>query len=278
MSTPLAFSPGSLTCFFRPTVGPTAAETFSRGCAVCIDQGVTAAVEPAAAIGMTLNGRAVEIEPVRAVLAALAPEPVRVRFETPLPLGCGFGVSGACCLATAFALDRRFGQGMSRHELGLAAHAAEVGCRTGFGDVAAQLCGGVVARRCRTGPLDAEQLPLPTGPLFHHVTGEIRTSAVLGNPAALARIQAAGDAAMRWLEADPAGLTLDRIMDRSVEFAEAAGVLTSTAVRSAIAQVQAVGGHGMMILLGHSVLATAPAGPGPWTACSIDPHGTRHLP
>lgn len=277
MTNPIAFSPGSVTCFFRPTVGPTPADTFSRGVAVCIDQGVMANVRPAAEVGMTLNGRTVDIEPVRAVLELLAPEPVLVGFETPLPLGCGFGVSAACCLTAAFAVARHFDLPHTRAELGMIAHAAEVGCRTGFGDVAAQLCGGVVYRRCRTGPLDAEQLPVPPVPLFHLVTGEIRTSSVLGNPDALRRIQTAGDDTLGWLEAHRDTLTLDRLLDRSRAYAEAAGVITSQAVRTAIHNVRAAGGHATMILLGHSVLATRPA-VGAWTPCGIDSVGTRYLP
>ena len=276
--TPIAFSPGSATCFFSPHIADTPLATYSRGCAINLDRGVTAAVAPAASMQILLNGRAVNIEPVRTVLEALAPEPVRITFETPLPLGCGFGVSAACCLTAAFALARRFDLGLSRMELGLIAHRAEVTHRTGFGDVNSQLCGGVVLRSCQRGPLDSVRLSAAPQELFYTVTGEIRTASVLSDPASLIAIARAGDDAVRWLEAERENPTVGAILDRAVTFSEAAGLLTSSLVRTAIGAVRRAGGHAMMIMLGQSVLATQPSDSGTWTPCRIDGEGTRYLP
>jgi len=275
---PLAFSPGSATCFFRPTLGDTPLATYSRGCAINLEHGVTAAVSPAGSMRVLLNGRAVTIEPVKTVLDALAPEPVCVSFETPLPLGCGFGVSAACCLTAAFAIARRYDLAHTRTELGLLAHGAEVTHRTGFGDVNSQLCGGVVLRSCRRGPLDAERLSSAPDTLYYTATGEIRTASVLSDPLSLLAIAKAGDDAMHWLEGNRENVSVDAILDRAVTFSEAAGLLTSARVRTAIDGVRRAGGHAMMIMLGQSVLATQPAGDGPWTACRIDAEGTRYLP
>jgi pantoate kinase len=275
---PIAFSPGSATCFFSPHIADSPLATYSRGCAINLDRGVTAAVAPAAAIQILLNGRAVSIEPVRTVLDAIAPEPVCITFETSLPLGCGFGVSAACCLTAAFALARRFDLGLTRMELGLLAHRAEVTHRTGFGDVNSQLCGGVVLRSCRRGPLDSVRLSAAPQELFYSVTGEIRTASVLSDPASLSAIAKAGDEAVRWLENERENPPLGAILDRAVIFSEGAGLLTSPLVRTAIADVRRAGGHAMMIMLGQSVLATQPAGAGTWTSCRIDGEGTRYLP
>lgn len=276
--TPTAFSPASVTCFFRPTVGATPATTSSPGCALNLDAGVTAAVGPARAPEMLLNGRPVVIEPAASLIGALAPEPVRVVFETPLPLGCGFGVSAACCLSAALAIAGRYDLGLSRAELGLLAHRAEVEHRTGLGDVAAQLCGGVVLRRCRLGPLDAERLSPAAVPLQYCIFGEIRTSAVLDDPEALRRLREAGDRALRWVEGCKATVTIADLMDRSAAFAAEARLLDEGPVGRTIRGVREAGGHAMMIMLGRSVLATgAPVGPGPWTPCRIDERGTRYL-
>jgi pantoate kinase len=277
---PLAISPGSVTGFFLPQFRPSPDETCSLGFALNLDEGVTAAVAPAAAHQVFLNGRPIDLPPVREVLDALAPEPVAVHLETPLPLGCGFGVSAAAALSTAFALDRRFGLSRSRAELGMTAHRAEVKHRTGIGDVAAQLCGGAVYRRCRTGPFDCVRLDtVPQGTLYYRSFGPLDTRAALGSAALARRLAEAGRRAVDWLEGHRAAATLDALLDRSLEFAEETGLLTHPQVQDAIRNVRALGGRATMIMLGQSVLATLPAADGAgWKRCGIDLYGTRCLP
>jgi pantoate kinase len=278
-ATPIAFSPGSVTCFFSPVVKPAPEETYSRGLAINLSHGVTAAVRPAPSTRLYFNGRPFDMPPVRHVLDALAPEPMEVQFETPLPLGCGFGVSAACALTAAFAVARRYALPKSRAELGLVAHVAEVVNRTGFGDVASQLCGGFVYRRCRAGPLDALRLATPDAPLYYRTFGEIRTAQVLNSAPALAAIAEEGRKALDWLEQNLARLTLGRALDRSLEFARNARLFTDRKVVAAVQDVLAAGGHATMIMLGQSILSTlpAPAGAG-WTECEVDNGGTRWLP
>jgi pantoate kinase len=278
--TPLATSPGSVTGFFLPQLRPSPDETCSLGFALNLDEGVSAAVVPAAAHQVLLNGQPLDLPPVREVLDELAPEPVAVHLETPLPLGCGFGVSAAGALSTAFALDRRFGLGRARADLGMTAHRAEVRHRTGIGDVAAQLCGGAVYRRCRTGPLDCMRLDaVPQSALYYRSFGPLATKAVLGSAPLARRLAEAGRRAVDWLEQHRAEATLGALLDRSLEFAEETGLLTHPLVRSAIYEVRALGGRATMIMLGHSVLAALPPAEGSgWTRCGLDLQGTRLLP
>lgn len=278
LHSPTVFSPASVTCFFSPNLGETPLTTYSRGCAINIDIGVTAAIWPARSMQTTLNGQSVAIEPVQYVIKSLAPEPVCVAFETPLPLGCGFGVSAACCLTAAFGIARRYDLMLSRAELGLLAHEAEVISRTGFGDVASQLCGGLVLRSCEQGPLDAKTLGDFTDRLYYHSFGEIRTSKILDDQKSLHCIAKAGDDAIQWLASYRGLPTIGEVMDRSVTFAEDARLLTSR-VRDIITKVQRSGGRAMMIMLGQSILATHPSDfTGPWVPCQIDKEGTRYIP
>ena len=157
-ASPIAFSPGSVTGFFLPVFGPTNEGTVSRGLSFCLDRGVTAAVRLSPSHQVILNGRPIELAPVHQILQVLAPEPVSAILETTLPLGCGFGVSAAATLSTAFVLNQRFELGRSATQLAMLAHAAEVSHLTGIGDVAAQVSGGIVYRRCLSGPLDTVRL------------------------------------------------------------------------------------------------------------------------
>jgi pantoate kinase len=276
----MAFSPGSVTGFFVPRFGPSPAETTSPGFAINLDRGVTAAVRPAPAPRVLLNGRPIELGPVRQVLNELAPEPVAVALETGLPIGSGFGVSAAAALGAAFAIDRRYGLGRGREALGLVAHGAEIRHRTGVGDVASQLCGGVVYRRCRSGPFDCLRLDRVAPPaLYFRSFGPLSTSAVLGSAPLATALAAAGTRAIAWLEEHLDSLTMDALIDRSLQFAEESGLLTGPAVRGAIDRVRALGGHATMIMIGQSVLATLPDDDrDSWTPCGVDREGTRFLP
>jgi pantoate kinase len=279
----LAVSPGSVTGFFLPQLQPSPQQTCSLGFALNLDEGVSAAVVPAATHQVILNGQPIDLPPVREVFDQLldeTDEPVAVHLETPLPLGCGFGVSAAAALSTAFALNRRFCLGCDPAELGMMAHVAEVKHRTGIGDVAAQMCGGAVYRRCRIGPFDCVRLDIgPPRPLYYRSFGPLPTRDILSSPALARRLEEAGRRAVDWLERHWATVTLDALLDRSLEFAEESGLLTHPLVRSAIYEVRALGGRATMIMLGHSVLATLPPAEGSaWKRCGLDLHGTRELP
>ena len=69
-----------------------------------------------------------------------------VRHEISVPVGYGLGCSGAVALSLAYALNDALGAGMTREELGGIAHAAEIECRTGLGDVLASYHGGFEVR------------------------------------------------------------------------------------------------------------------------------------
>jgi pantoate kinase len=277
--TPMAISPGSVTGFFLPLLHSAPEKTCSLGFALNLDRGVAARVCPAASHRIFLNGQQLVLPAVVRVLAELAPEPVAVHLETSLPLGCGFGVSAAAALSTAFALERCYALGRERLNLGMVAHRAEVMSRTGIGDVAAQLCGGAVFRRCRTGPFDCVRIDTMPAALYYRSFGPLSTSSILDSPTVARRLATAGRRAVRWLESHLADATLETLLDRSLEFAEESGLLTQPPVRDAIERVHALGGRATMIMLGQSVLATLPPDDSAdWTRCGIDVQGTRELP
>jgi pantoate kinase len=279
LATPVAFSPGSVTCFFSPSVHEAPEATYSRGLAINLSHGVVAALQPATELTTTLNGLPIELPSVRQVATSLAPESVALQFETALPLGCGFGVSAACALTAAFAIARRYDLPRSRTELGMAAHVAEVVHRTGYGDVASQLCGGFVYRRCRDGPLDSVRLSIPQRPLYYRVFGPLETALILGSVSKIAAITREGHEAVQWLQRHLEHLTLDDVLSRSLEFATAAGLITDQRVATTIEEVRAAGGSATMIMLGHSVLSTRAVPPiADWVSCSVDMAGTRWLP
>ncbi len=142
---------------------------------------MTASVQSAATTKVFLNGSEKQIAPLEYVIQKLAPGPIEVFLDTPLPLGYGFGLSAACCLSAAFAINKHLGLEKSRLELGMLAHEAEVTYRTGLGDVSSQLCGGVVYRRCEQGPLDSQRLGIKSQPIYFRIFDELETAGTLNN-------------------------------------------------------------------------------------------------
>jgi len=275
--TPIAFSPGSVTCFFVPHIGASPENTSSPGCGICISHGVTAALRPASRNIVRLNGEELELPPVRSIIEELAPEPVEVFLETPIPLGCGFGVSAASSLTTTFALARRFHLEMTRLEMGHVALKAEIRHRTGIGDPVTQLTGGVVLRRWKTGPFDCLALVPSSTTLFYRVFGPLSTQAVLSDPSLVQRLADEGMRSLDWLEQNQAA-TLAGILEHSLEFARKVGLVTDERVIRAIADVEGRQGKATMVMLGQSVLADRPPwGASGWQECRIDQQGTRYL-
>jgi len=276
-STASAFSPGSVTCFFSPSIGTSPSTTYSKGCAITLKQGVRATVQKASSTQTSFNDSIRSIPPVDYVIQKLAPEPVAVSFETPLPLGCGFGLSAACCLSSAFAIAKLFDLGLSRTELGMVAHEGEVAYRTGLGDVSSQLCGGVVYRQCINGPLDSQRLVIKPQPIYFRIFDELETAGTLNNATIMQALAKEGSKANEWLLDNMDELTLDKLLSCARKFAEETKLLTNASVVDCVQEVLAAGGQATMIMLGQGVLSTIAIGDSnQWIKSEIDEYGTRY--
>jgi len=245
-----AFVPGHVTGFFSAHPAETPEAAGSRGAGITLSAGVTAAVEPEhAATRLTLNGESAQIGAVTDVLDALAVSG-RVTIETDLPIGAGFGVSGAAALATAIAANAAADCGRSENELVRLAHVADVERGTGLGDVVAQARGGVPIRVEPGAPGHGALDGIPACPRVEYVTfGNRSTADVLaGDTSALS---AAGEQALTRLRAAP---RLETFMSASRAFAERADLLVPS-VTDAIDAVTDAGGSAAMAMLGETVFA-----------------------
>jgi pantoate kinase len=240
-----AFAPGSVTTMFVPQDGEA-----SLGVSFATADGVTAAVAPASEPSIVLDGEPATVEPVAGVLHRLE-APARVRLETDVPIGCGFGVSGAATLATALAVNADQQLGYERRALVQAAHRAEVAAGTGLGDVFIQDRGGLVwdlgNGLCHT---------RRTARVEYISFGEIATAEVLGDEGAMERVVAAGTDALATL--DPTG-PLTTLFDVSWQFADRVDLATES-VAAAVADVRADGGAATMAMVGETVVATGVEG------------------
>lgn len=250
-----AFAPGSVTTLFVPQDGDA-----SLGVSFAVADGVTATVEASDTTAVHLDGERTEVAPVAGVLHRLNAT-ATVRLTSDLPIGCGFGVSGAATLATALAANEALDLGHDRDALVQASHRAEVEAGTGLGDVFIQERGGLVWD-LGDGLQHAER----TARIEYASYGEISTADVLGDADAMTRVVEAGTRALATV--DPTG-PFKTLFDVSWTFATDAGFPTAS-VQQAVADVRAAGGAATMAMIGDTVVATGADG--------VLPHATRITP
>lgn len=236
-----AFAPGSVTAVFAPAES----RDESRGASMAVADGVVADVRTADRIEILLDGERTDFEPVEGVLDGLGVA-ARVDIESDVPIGCGFGASGAATLATALSANETFDLGRTRDELVHAAHVAEVNAGTGLGDVFIQTAGGVLmddgSGRRRWEPTDA----------IEYVSfGGMSTSETLGDEDLMERIGAVGG---ETLESLPERPSLERLTRDAWAFAREIELPTER-VRETVADVEAAGGAASMAMLGETVFA-----------------------
>ncbi len=176
---------------------------------------------------------------------------VSTRFE--VPIGCGFGASGAGALSTALALNSLLSLNMTLNEVAQIAHRAEVVNNTGLGDVIAEAYGGGIVIRKRPGPpgigmLDFISVPYATE--ISYVTfGEKSTSDILREDSCVRRVNEAGRAAMKELLKKPEPETF---MRAARDFA-LKSELVCERCRDAIEAVAAEGKVASVAMLGDTV-------------------------
>jgi pantoate kinase len=270
-----AFVPGHITGFFTSNPDPDPTKAGSRGGGIALTEGVTVTARPAEEPQAVLNGDPIEMEAVDAVLGALDAS-AEVRGVTDLPLGSGFGISGAMALGAALSVNEVFDRQLSANELVTIAHGAEVQAGTGLGDVVGQARGGVPLRLDPGGPQDntIDEIPARRR-VEYHVIGELETADVLGgNTEALTE---AGKQALSTVVREP---TMATFMRASRTFSRESNLLTAD-VRRVIDDVTEAGGTAAMAMLGQTVFALdhglSEAGYDPGVA-AIDPCGAKLEP
>lgn len=254
-----AYAPGHITGFFQIHEHNDPHRKGSTGCGIVLNGGVTTEVKVGKSVEETeifLNGKKVEGKTTHTVLEMMTDEPVRVKSWAEIPVGCGFGASGAGALGTAYALNRALSLNQTANSLTEYAHVAEVVNRSGLGDIAAQSNGGVVIRLQPGGPEfgKIDRIPAPEARVFCIVLGEISTGSVLADEVAAGKINAAGKASMLELLKKP---TLENFMHQAKDFASKTGLMSSTA-QDVIEAANASGGLASQAMLGDTVFAIAP--------------------
>lgn len=140
--------PCHVTCFFEIREHENALETGSRGAGLNLNIGVKTSVQLSIEKEIeVIGGNEVSREVVERMLRGLGIKArVKILHESEVPMGVGYGVSGATALGSALALSKALGDVMTVLQAGAIAHVIEVEHLTGLGDVIAQIHGGVEIR------------------------------------------------------------------------------------------------------------------------------------
>ncbi|MFW5911261.1 MAG: GHMP kinase [Halolamina sp.] len=236
-----AFAPASVTAVFAPDETTSGA----RGASVALTDGVTVSVDDADSSSVSVDGTPTEFEPVTGVLDRIGVD-ARVDVRPDVPIGAGFGASGAATLATAIAANELYELALPRGRLVEHSRAAEVAAGTGLGDVYIQDVGGLVYNLG-----DGRRRVETEEPVEYASYGGLSTAEALADEALMTRITEEAGTVLDTLPDPP---TLRDVIQRSWPFARALGLPTERVIAD-VERVEAAGGAATMAMLGETVVA-----------------------
>ena len=253
-----AFAPAHISGIFVIDMKKNSALSGSIGCGICLGDGAVTEVCGAEKTEIRINGAVADAQTTRTVIELLTSQPVLVDTRFSIPVGVGFGASGAGALSTALALNEALSLNLTMNELARTAHLAEVANRTGLGDVAGQIHGGVDIR-IKAGIPPAgiiDRIPCQDKIISWVNMGGISTRSVLSDDLKKKVINKAGKSRLKELLKKP---TLENFFRQSRAFAEETELM-SQEVKDAIEAVEAAGGLASQAMLGNTVFAVDDSG------------------
>ncbi len=235
MKSAKAFAPGHVTGLFQ--ICDEAEDDLhkgSRGAGFSLKHGVTTRITLEEAhktsLEIELNGTRTESAKVSRAVAAeflhRSKQPLNARIEhfTDIPVGAGFGSSGAAALSLSFAFWKALELPLTTTQAAQIAHVAEIQCGTGLGTVLAEWSGGLEIRTESGAPGigSVKQLPLEENYSVACLTlGEMDTRKILSNLDTRDRINRWGERLLRNLMERP---SLNGFLELSQEFARGIGL------------------------------------------------------
>jgi pantoate kinase len=151
---------------------------------------------------------------------------INVEHQVEVPIGAGFGTSGAAALSLALALNDVFELGMSDTEAAQIAHTAEIKCKTGLGTVIAEASGGLEVRIKPGAPGIGEIKKIPVQEDYMIVcliSGPLPTKEFLTNAEICKRVNGFGGELINGIIERP---SVSTFMHSSRQFAERTDMIT----------------------------------------------------
>lgn len=273
MNSAKAFSPGNISCAFVIRKNKNPAKSGSLGIGFTVNKGAAVEIKKMNAnkriknkIKKTanmknknmiyFNNKKINFPTVNSVIEKLTKEKFVVNIKSGLPLGAGFGLSGASALAAAYALGKILKSKKSKKELALIAHIAEVENLTGLGDVVNQYHGGFLVKHKPSYMFKAEKLPIKNKTVHYRYFSRLDTKKVISNKKIRNKINKAGLKSLNKVKKlEKYNINLENLVEISKEFAVESGLLKNNKVKNIIKKIKDNNGNASMIMLGNAVFS-----------------------
>ncbi|MDP7244858.1 MAG: hypothetical protein QF568_05930 [Flavobacteriales bacterium] len=277
MKSAKAFAPGNISCIFviKKTKNP--AKSGSLGMGFTVNKGVIVAIKKIHSSNIKktnnkifyknykkinenikniiyFNNKKINFSTVSSVIEKLTNEKVKVNIESELPLGCGFGLSGASALATAYALNKLLRLKRSKKELAFIAHVAEVENRTGLGDIVNQYYGGFLIKYEPSYKFKVKKLPIKNKKIYYRYFSPIKTKNIIINKKIKNKINNSGLNSLNKIK-KLRNKNLRSLITISKEFSIKSGLLKNKKIIKIIKKIESRNGNASMIMLGNAVFS-----------------------
>jgi pantoate kinase len=248
-----AFAPAHISGIFIIDIKKDPIHSGSMGAGICLEDGAVTAVRKAPETAVKINGYASDAATTLSVVNLLTPQPVLIDTTVSIPISAGFGSSAAGALSTALAVNEALCLNLTYNEIASAAHRAELTNRTGLGDVAGMICGGIdIRKHAGIPPIgSSDRIPCRNEIISWVSFGGISTRTVISDEMKKKSINKSGRFRLRELIKKP---TIDNFFRQSLAFAKVIDLM-SPQVRDAIEAVEAAGGLASQAMLGDAVFA-----------------------
>ncbi len=225
----------------------------SIGVGCTVDKRVYVEVEKSQKTEIYFNKVKINIPTVSYVIDKLTDSPALISIKSFLPLGYGFGISGASALATASALNELFNLNKTKMDLAKIAHVSEIVNHTGLGSVATQITGGFLLKRKPGLPVLAIRLPFVGQKIYAIIIDRLLTPTVLQDKKRIRKVNTTADYYLHQLK-NKKSLKLKDVTDASYNFVSETGLLTDKRVINIIDKIRKAGGSATMAILGKVVI------------------------
>jgi pantoate kinase len=278
-----AFSPCNITGIFRiydTSIDPL--RIGSTGAAVALELGVTTHVKitktPKTRIHATFNGRPLPRQSVSHFAAEKYAKldgraiQIDIVHTSRLPIGCGFGTSGAGALSLSLALNEIMGLSLDRVEAAQIAHVSEIACRTGLGTVSSAFSGGFTLRTSPGAPGVGKVTRINLPKSFRVVTasfGPISTRNVLGRKPIKDRVNLCAKSLLDKFDLNDPRTSFMRV---SRKFSDCLGLMSRRLARLS-QRLDSTGFESSMAMLGESLFGINPDDEAAKTATCIRKEG-----
>ena len=255
-----AFAPANISCIFKIYEHKNPRWMGSYGLGFTLDEGVIAEVSRAKRNEVVFNNHSINFPTVKSVIKKLTKEKVRVYIKSKLPLGCGFGLSGASALATSYAINKLLKLKKSNKELAIIVHIAEVENKTGLGDVVNQYYGGFCLKLKPSSYFIVKKISIKNTDVYCKYFSKILTKSIITNKKLKDKINKAASIALDKIKdlLDNKKLKFNQIIKISKEFAINSWLLRDNQTIQTIKEIEKIGGNASMIMLGNAVFSDKP--------------------